>query len=200
MSHTSLHQTVHPLHFFHPCMPPSTGSSGVPTSVWCWVELIQELLEGLSWVFQMYNRNAPAGISWLHPRRTQYNWVHLTFHHQLQTFLQFLSFHLWQFIILIYILQFLPFSDISLLILILKILINFCFREVQLVLASFQWWVPWTISSLISSYLGLLLSQLPDLVIFWVSLHPESIPNPRLEKGDEKHGPLWYLQPSVRHF
>src|ERR1700685_2411445 len=47
---------------------------------------------------------------------------HLIFHHQLQTFIQFFSSHLGQSIILIYTLQFLPLSDISLLILILKIM------------------------------------------------------------------------------
>ena len=34
MRNTSLQQTVHPLHSSHPCMSPSTGSSGVPTSIW----------------------------------------------------------------------------------------------------------------------------------------------------------------------
>ena len=35
--HTSLHQIEHLWHSSHPCMPPSTESSGVPTSIWCWV-------------------------------------------------------------------------------------------------------------------------------------------------------------------
>ena len=57
------------------CKHPSTWSFDVPTSEWSSNQLRQEHL-GDSWALYKYNHSALTDISWQHPRRTQWSWVH----------------------------------------------------------------------------------------------------------------------------